>query len=47
MNKTKKKNEKKKYGGFPWEIKKKDLKNFPVIFDFDKNYRFLGITILR
>lgn len=47
MNKTKKKNEKKKYGGFPWEIKKKALKNFPVIFDFDKNYRFLGITILR
>lgn len=37
---------KKKFGGFPWEIKKKDLKNFPVIFDFDEKYRFLGLTIL-
>lgn len=34
------------YGGFPWELKRKDLKNFPVIFDFDKNHRFLGLTIL-
>lgn len=38
---------KKKYGGFPWEIKRKDLKNFPVIFDFDEKYQFLGLTILR
>jgi len=38
---------KKKYGGFPWEIRKKNLKNFPVIFDFDEKYRFLGLTILR
>ncbi|MBI4650366.1 hypothetical protein HY745_03590 [Candidatus Desantisbacteria bacterium] len=36
-----------KYSGFPWEIKKKDLKKFPVIFDFDKNNNFLGLTILR
>ncbi len=35
------------YGGFPWEIRKKRLKNFPVIFDFDRNYRFLGLTILQ
>ncbi len=38
---------KKKYGGFPWEISKKDLKHFPVIFDFDENHRLLGLTILR
>ena len=38
---------KKKYGGFPWEIRKKNLKNFPIIFDFDEKYRFLGLTILR
>lgn len=37
----------KKYGGFPWEIKRKNLKNFPVIFDFDEKYRFLGLTVLR
>ncbi len=35
------------YGGFPWEIKKKDLKNFPVIFKFDDDYNFLGLTILK
>jgi hypothetical protein len=38
---------KKRYGGFPWEIKRKDLKHFPVIFDFDEKYRFLGLTILK
>ena len=38
---------KKRYGGFPWEIKKKNLKHFPVIFDFDERYRFLGLTILK
>ncbi len=45
--KVRKRGVKKKYGGFPWEIKKKDLKNFPVIFDFDEKYQFLGLTILR
>lgn len=43
----KKKTGKTIYGGFPWEIKRKHLKSFPVIFDFDKNYQFLGLTILR
>jgi len=38
---------KKRYGGFPWEIKRKHLKHFPVIFDFDEKYRFLGLTILK
>ena len=47
MNKTGRKLGKEKYGGFPWEIKKKDLKNFPVIFEFDENYQFLGLEILR
>jgi len=47
MNDTGKKLGKMKYGGFPWEIKRKNLKNFPVIFDFDENHRFLGLTILR
>lgn len=37
----------KKYGGFPWEIKKENLKHFPVIFDFDEKYKFLGLTILK
>jgi hypothetical protein len=37
----------KRYGGFPWEIRKKDLKHFPVIFDFDQKYRFLGLTVLK
>jgi hypothetical protein len=37
----------KKYGGFPWEIRRKNLKHFPVIFDFDEKYRFLGLTILK
>ena len=46
-NTTHKKLGKKKYGGFPWEIKRKNLKNFPVIFDFDEKYKFLGLTILR
>jgi hypothetical protein len=36
-----------KYGGFPWEIKRKNLKHFPVIFDFDDKYRFLGLTIFK
>jgi hypothetical protein len=47
MNKTSKESGNKEYGGFAWEIKRKYLKNFPVIFDFDENHRFLGLTILR
>jgi len=35
-----KKHGKKRYGGFPWEIRKKNLRHFPVIFDFDEKYRF-------
>lgn len=43
----KEKRSKSVFGGFPWEISRKHLKNFPVIFDFDKKYKFLGLTILR
>jgi len=38
---------KKRYGGFPWEIRREDLKHFPVLFDFDEQHRFLGLTIFR
>lgn len=47
MDNVGKKLGKMKYGGFPWEVEKKNLKNFPVIFEFDENHRFLGLTILR
>jgi hypothetical protein len=47
MDRKKKKLGKEKYGSFPWEIKRDKLKNFPVIFDFDEKYQFLGLTILR
>lgn len=47
LNKAGKKIGKKRYGGFPWEIKKKNLRNFPVLFDFDEKYRLLGLSILR
>ncbi len=40
-------NRKHRYGGFPWELGKEQLKHFPVIFRFDDKYRFLGLTILR
>src|SRR3990167_1828842 len=42
-----KKKGKMKYGGFPWEIKRQHLKHFPVIFDYDEDYSFLGLTIFR
>jgi len=39
--------DKERYGGFAWEIRKEKLKNFPVIFDFDKNYKLSAVTILN
>ena len=36
LNAEGKKVGKKKYGGFPQELRKQDLKNFPVIFDYDE-----------
>jgi hypothetical protein len=47
MNKPAKKVGKKKYGAFLWELIKKDLKNYPVIVDYDENRNFLGLTILK
>jgi hypothetical protein len=35
------------YGNFAFELKKKDLKHFPVLFKFDDNFKFSGLTILR
>ncbi len=35
------------YGNFAFELKKKDLKHFPVIFHFDDDFRFFGLTILQ
>jgi hypothetical protein len=41
------KTKKPRYGGFPSELSKKALKQFPVIFRFDEDYKFLGLTIIR
>ena len=46
LNNKGKKAGKEIYGGFPWEIKRERLKNFPVIFDFDKKYKLVGLSIL-
>jgi hypothetical protein len=35
------------YGNFAFELRKKDLKHFPVLFEFDDNFKFSGLTILR
>ncbi len=37
----------KSYGGFVWELRKKTLRHFPVLFDFDQKGRLLEVTILR
>lgn len=42
-----KKGAKPPYGNFAFELRKKDLKHFPVIFNFDDDLKFLGLTILR
>ena len=34
------------YGGFPWELKKDHLKNFPVLFEFNRNHKLRGLSIL-
>lgn len=47
LNDADKKSGKKKYGGFPWELARKNLKHFPLIFHFDEKHRMLGLTILR
>lgn len=42
----KRKRMEREFGGFAWEISRKHLKNFPVIFEFDNKHRFVGLTIL-
>ncbi len=43
----KEKGSKPDYGNFVFELRKKDLKHFPVMFKFDDNFKFSGLTILR
>ncbi len=47
LGKPKKKGAKPPYGNFVFELRKKDLKHFPVIINFDDDFKFLGLTILR
>ena len=47
LEKPKRRGSKPPYGNFAFELRKKDLKHFPVIFKFDDDFKFLGLTILR
>ena len=47
LDKPKRRGSKPPYGNFAFELRKKDLKHFPVIFKFDDDFKFLGLTILR
>ena len=47
IGQRKEKGAKPDYGNFVFELKKKDLKHFPVLFKFDDNFKFSGLTILR
>jgi hypothetical protein len=47
VEELKEKGAKPPYGNFAFELRKKDLKHFPVIFKFDDDLKFLGVTILR
>ena len=47
VEKPKKKGSKPPYGNFAFELRKKDLKHFPVIFKFEDDFKFLGLTIMR
>jgi hypothetical protein len=35
------------YGAFVWELSKETLRKFPVLFEFDRNNRLLGIMLLK
>jgi hypothetical protein len=35
------------YGAFVWELPRKLLKNFPVMLEYDKRRRFVGLTIFK
>ncbi len=47
IGQRKEKGAKPDYGNFAFELRKKDLKHFPVLFKFDDNFKFSGLTILR
>jgi hypothetical protein len=47
MEKQKEKGPKLVYSNFAFELRKRDLKHFPVMFKFDDDFMFLGLTILR
>jgi hypothetical protein len=47
LEKPKRRGYKPPYGNFAFELRKKDLKHFPVLFKFDDDFKFLGLTILR
>jgi len=47
LEKSKRKTKKPPYGGFPWEIRKQNLKHFPVLFEYDDEYNFLGLSVFR
>lgn len=35
------------YGAFVWEMPRKLLKNFPVMLEYDKRRRLVGLTIFK
>jgi hypothetical protein len=35
------------YSAFPWELPRKQLKNFPVCLEYDQENHFVGLTLLR
>ncbi len=35
------------FGAFPWELSKTQLKRFPIILEYDRRGRFIGLTLLR
>ncbi len=45
--KKREKGQKPPYGHFPWELRKKELHHFPVIFEFDDKLNFYGLTIFH
>jgi hypothetical protein len=43
----KRKKDKPNYSNFVFELRKKDLKRFPVILHFDESFKLSGLTILK
>ena len=35
------------FSAFPWELSRKQLKNFPVCLEYDRRRRFVGLTLFR